>query len=111
MPWTVYLAVVGLACLPIGLLWDISHHSTIGRGYVLDTSSYHHPTWGIVPALLFALVALRITFRGTQEERDGTVSFFGLRAPLGVWVTSWGALAMVTSAPFDDCGTIVTGWM
>src|SRR5262245_13279652 len=29
--FTVYLGLGGLACLPIGLLWDISHHSTIGR--------------------------------------------------------------------------------
>ena len=31
LPRSVYVAVAGLACLPIGLLWDISHHSTIGR--------------------------------------------------------------------------------
>jgi hypothetical protein len=56
----------------------------------------------MVPALLFAAIAARTTFRGTQEERDASVSFWGLRAPLGVWVTLWGAVAMMTSAPFDD---------
>jgi hypothetical protein len=30
------------------------------------------------------------------------VSVFGARAPLGAWVAIWGALAMITSAPFDD---------
>jgi len=55
-----------------------------------------------VPALLFAAIALKTTFGGTQQARDASVSFWGLRAPLGVWVTIWGALAMMTSAPFDD---------
>ena len=31
LPRSVYWAVAGLACLPVGMLWDISHHSTIGR--------------------------------------------------------------------------------
>jgi len=55
-----------------------------------------------VPAFFFASIALQTSFRGTQEERDASVSFWGLRAPLGVWVTIWGAMAMMTSAPFDD---------
>jgi hypothetical protein len=30
------------------------------------------------------------------------VSIWGLRAPLGAWLTIWGAIGMLTSAPFDD---------
>src|SRR5205823_6974549 len=44
----------------------------------------------------------KTTFHGTPTERGASVSFWGLRAPLGVWVTIWGAIAMMTSAPFDD---------
>ena len=102
LPWPVYLAVVGLACLPIGLLWDISHHSTIGRDTFWTPAHILIQLGGIVPALLFASIALKTTFRGTEEERNASVSFWGFRAPLGVWVTVWGALAMMTSAPFDD---------
>ena len=99
---SVYAAVAGLACLPIGLLWDISHHSTIGRDTFWTPAHILIQVGGIVPALMFAAIALRTTFRGTQQARDASVSFWGLRAPLGVWVTIWGALAMMTSAPFDD---------
>ena len=102
LPRAVYLAVAGLACLPIGLLWDISHHSTIGRDTFWTPAHIVIQLGGIVPALVFALIALKTTFRGTQEERDAAVSFWGFRAPLGVWVTAWGAMAMITSAPFDD---------
>ncbi len=102
VPRPVYLAVAGLACLPIGLLWDISHHSTIGRDTFWTPAHILIQLGGIVPALLFAAIALKTTFRGTQQARDASVSFWGLRAPLGAWVTIWGALAMMTSAPFDD---------
>lgn len=102
LPRSVYAAVVGLACLPIGLIWDISHHSTIGRDTFWTPAHIIIQLGGIVPALLFVAIGLKTTFRGTQEERDSSVSFWGLQAPLGVWVTIWGALAMLTSAPFDD---------
>jgi len=102
LPRSVYVAVAGLACLPIGLVWDISHHSTIGRDTFWTPAHIIIQLGGIVPALLFAAIALKTTFQGTQAERDASVSFWGLRAPLGVWVTIWGALAMLTSAPFDD---------
>jgi len=102
LPRSVYAAVAGLACLPVGLLWDISHHSTIGRDTFWTPAHILIQLGGIVPALLFAAIALKTTFRGTPQARDASVSFWGLRAPLGVWVTIWGALAMMTSAPFDD---------
>src|SRR5712664_2757502 len=95
-------AVIGLACLPIGLLWDVSHHSTIGRDTFWTPAHIIIQLGGIVPALLFAAIAFKTTFRGTPAERAASVSFWGFRAPLGVWVTIWGAMAMVTSAPFDD---------
>src|SRR6266480_4981142 len=102
LPGSVYVALAGLACLPIGLLWDISHHSTIGRDTFWTPAHIIIQHGGIVPALLFASIALKTTLRGTQKERDASVSFWGFRAPLGVWVTVWGAIAMMTSAPFDD---------
>lgn len=102
LPRSVYAAVAGLACLPVGLLWDISHHSTIGRDTFWTPAHILIQLGGIAPALWFAAIALKTTFRGTPESRDSSVSFWGFRAPLGAWVTIWGALAMMTSAPFDD---------
>jgi hypothetical protein len=37
-----------------------------------------------------------------EELRAASVSVFGLRAPLGVFLAGWGGLAMLTSAPFDN---------
>ncbi len=47
-------------------------------------------------------LALRTTFAGVGAERDASVRFWGFRAPLGAWVCIWGALAMITSGPFDN---------
>src|ERR1041385_5757280 len=97
LPLAVYLAVVGLAFLPIGIIWDISHHSTIGRDTFWTPAHILIQLCGIVPALVFASIVWKTTFHGTPTEIDHSVSFWGIRGPLGVWVAMWGALAMVTS--------------
>jgi hypothetical protein len=102
LPKPVWIAVLALACLPIGLLWDISHHSSIGRDTFWTPAHIIIQLGGIIPAMMFGLIALKTTFRGTAEEREGAISILFARAPLGAWVTIWGSFAMVTSAPFDD---------
>jgi multisubunit Na+/H+ antiporter MnhB subunit len=97
-----YLSVLAVACLPLGLLWDISWHVSIGRDTFWAPAHIVIQLGGIIPALLFAWQAANITFRGTAGERAASVRFWGARAPFGAWVTMWGALAMLTSAPFDD---------
>ncbi|MCI0539502.1 MAG: hypothetical protein L0Z50_30190 [Verrucomicrobiales bacterium] len=100
--WRAYLTVLAVACLPLGLLWDISWHVSIGRDTFWAPAHLVIQFGGVIPALLFAWQSAHITFRGTLEERAATVRFWGARAPFGAWVTMWGALAMLTSAPFDD---------
>ena len=102
VPWYGWVAVCGVACLPVGLLWDISWHSTIGRDTFWTPAHIVIQLGGLVPAFLFAWLALKTTLAGTDEERAAAVGIFGMRAPLGAWVTMWGAAMMVTSAPFDD---------
>src|SRR5882724_7763615 len=75
VPRSAYVAVAGLACLPIGLLWDISHHSTIGRDTFWTPAHILIQLGGIVPAFLFASIALKTTLRGTEQQRAAAVSF------------------------------------
>src|SRR5881398_1089816 len=81
LPRSVYAAVAGFAFLPIGLLSDISHHSTIGRDTFWTPAHILVQLGGIVPALLCASIAFKTTFGASPEERDASVSFWGLRAP------------------------------
>jgi len=100
--WKVLVALFGLACLPLGSIWDISHHVTIGRDTFWTPAHIVIQLGGIVPALLFTWLAIRTTFSKNPLARQNSVRFFGARAPLGVWVSVWGAVAMVSSAPFDN---------
>src|SRR4029434_8758119 len=47
-------------------------------------------------------LAIQSTFGSAAGRRDAAVSILGLRAPVGAWVSIWGAIAMLTSAPLDD---------
>lgn len=101
LPIQAYASVLAVACLPLGMLWDISWHISIGRDTFWAPAHIVMQIGGIVPALLFGWEAFRTTLRD-PAQRVAAVSLFGLRAPLGALVTIWGALAMLTSAPFDD---------
>jgi hypothetical protein len=103
IPWQGWVAVCSVACLPVGLLWDISWHSTIGRDTFWTPAHIVIQLGGLVPALLFAWLAFQKTFfGGGRADASRLVKIAGVSAPLGAWVTIWGAVAMLTSAPFDD---------
>ncbi|HVY69312.1 MAG TPA: hypothetical protein VHH73_05255 [Verrucomicrobiae bacterium] len=95
-------AVLAVAGLPIGLLWDISWHISIGRDTFWTPAHLLIQVGGVIPAMLFAWQIAKTTLWGKPEDRAATVSFLGARGPLGAWVTIWGSCAMLTSAPFDD---------
>ena len=104
LPWYCLAVVFGATCIPVGALWDISWHSTIGRDTFWTPAHITIHLGGLVPGFTAGWLALRATF-GTEEERAAAVSlgpFTKLRAPLGAWVIIWGAFAMLLSAPFDD---------
>jgi hypothetical protein len=56
----------------------------------------------IIVGLSCGWLILRTSFGGSPAERGAMVRFWGFRGPMGAWVSVWGALAMITSAPFDD---------
>ena len=102
LPWYCLAIVLAAACIPIGVLWDISWHQSIGRDTFWTPAHMVIYLGGTVPGLICGWLALKTTFFGTEAERAASVRFWGMRAPLGAWITIWGALAMLTSAPLDD---------
>jgi hypothetical protein len=83
-------------------MWDISWHRTIGRDTFWTPAHLAIYLGGVLSGLTCGWLALKTTFGGTAEARAASVRFWGFRAPFGAWVCIWGAIAMVTSAPFDD---------
>jgi hypothetical protein len=102
LPWYLVTMLFGSTSIVVGLLWDISWHMSIGRDTFWTPAHMAIYLGGVLAGLSGGWLALKTTFAGTPEERGAAVRFWGFRAPLGAWVAVWGALAMITSAPFDD---------
>lgn len=102
IPWFVATMLLGSTSIVVGLLWDISWHMTIGRDTFWTPAHMAIYLGGVLAGLSGGWLAIHTTFAGTPAEKAAAVPFWGFRAPLGAWVGSWGAIAMLTSAPFDD---------
>ena len=57
---------------------------------------------GLLGGFISAWLVLQTTFWGTDAEKNATVKLWGFCGPIGAWVTIWGCLAMLISAPFDN---------
>jgi hypothetical protein len=103
VPWVLYPIIASSAAILIGLTWDISWHRSIGRDTFWSPPHVLEQLAALVAGVTSGWLVLRTTFAAdAARDRDGSVSLWGFRAPLGVWVCIWGTLMMITSAPFDD---------
>jgi hypothetical protein len=100
--WPSVLLALATTSIVIGILWDISWHISIGRDTFWTPAHLAIHFGGVLGGCVGGWLALQHTFFRREEGRDSAVGIFGARAPLGAWVTMWGAVAMITSAPFDD---------
>src|SRR5688572_1214709 len=102
VPIAIYAVLFASTSVVIGVIWDISWHRTIGRDTFWTPAHLAIYLGGIVSGVTCGWLVLKTTFAGTTGERAEAVRFWGFRAPFGAWVSIWGAIAMLTSAPFDD---------
>lgn len=101
--WPIYAVLLASASIVVGLIWDISWHRTIGRDTFWSPPHLLQQAGAIVSGLTCGWLALSTTFAGSPDNRGRSVRFWRFfQAPLGAWVCIWGALMMITSAPFDD---------
>ena len=102
IPWYCYAVAFGVACVPIGALWDISWHLSIGRDTFWTPAHMMIYLGGALPGLVCGWLVLKNTVWPDPAERSATVGIWGFRGPLGAWVVIWGAFTMLLSAPFDN---------
>ena len=102
LPWYCSAVTLAATAIVIGLQWDISWHETIGRDTFWTLAHIVIYIGGIIGGLTGGILVLRASFGGPSPLRDASVKVWGFRGPLGAWVCIWGAVAMLTSAPFDD---------
>ena len=102
IPWYIYASIIGSTSIVVGLLWDISWHLSVGRDSLFSAPHLAIYLGGLLGGLGGGYQMFKTTFAGNKTEKARSVWFWGFRAPLGALFAVWGALAMLTSAPFDD---------
>jgi hypothetical protein len=100
-----YLYAVTLASLftVVGILWDISWHKSIGRDKFLSPPHILVYLGAIFAGLFSGIRVLWNSYRPKAAIQASTIKVWGVfYSPLGSLFCIWGAIAMLTSAPFDD---------
>ena len=85
-----------------GIHWDISWHRTIGRDTFWTPAHVAIHICGILAGVSCGYLILHTTFSKSSPLRKCSVSMWGFRAPLGAFISAWGGVAMLSSAPFDN---------
>src|SRR6267378_897504 len=57
---------------------------------------------GTLGGLACGYVILTTTFGHDEAQREASVGVLGFRGPIGAFIATWGCIAMLTSAPFDN---------
>jgi hypothetical protein len=102
IPWYVWCAVLAITSAVIGANWDISWHMSIGRDTFWTPAHMAIYLCGVLAGIAFGYVIFSTTFAKTSPLARASVHIWGFRAPLGAFIASWGGIAMLTSAPFDN---------
>jgi hypothetical protein len=102
IPWYLWCAVLAVTSVSIGAHWDVSWHRSIGRDSFWTPAHMAIYACGVLAAIACGYLVLFTTFRKPADMVASSVEIFGFRAPLGAFIASWGGIAMLTSAPFDN---------
>lgn len=100
--YTMLAVAAGATSIYLGIIWDISWHMTIGRDTFWTPAHLAIYLGGALPGMLCGALAIRTTYFSEPSARERGINLWGGRAPLGAWIVIWGAVAMITSGPFDD---------
>jgi hypothetical protein len=102
IPWYIWVGVVAITSSSIGGAWDVSWHRSIGRDSFWTPAHMAIYACGVLAGLMCAWLIAKGTFGREDELSASSVTVFGLRAPLGIFLAGWGCVAVLTSAPFDN---------
>jgi hypothetical protein len=102
IPWYLWCAALAVTSAYLGGYWDISWHRSIGRDTFWSPPHMAIYACGVLAGLSSAYLIFGTTFGRIASFQDVSVRIWGLRGPIGAFVSAWGGLAMLVSAPFDD---------
>jgi len=102
IPWYVWCLAAAATADAFGGYWDISWHISVGRDSFWTLPHLMIYLAGILAGVSCGYAILGTTFGASRELKEQSVTIWGFRGPLGCFLATWGAFAMLTSAPFDN---------
>ena len=102
LPWYLWCSALAVTSAYVGGYWDISWHRSVGRDTFWSPPHMAIYACGVLAGIASAYLILTTTFGRRAELRDSSVRIFWLSGPLGAFISAWGGVAMLASAPFDD---------
>lgn len=102
IPWFIWSGVIAVSSIAFGLYWDISWHQTIGRDTFWTPAHLAIHFGGILAAFTCTYLIFSTTFSKTPAATASGVRVWGFRGPVGAFLTAWGGVTMLSSAPFDN---------
>ena len=102
IPWYVWTSALSVTATSVGLYWDICWHMSIGRDTFWTPAHLAIHFGAVLGGISSVFLILSTTFGKNTDQRAASVKMWGFYGPLGAFVSLWGGLAMLTSAPFDD---------
>ena len=102
IPWYLWCSALAVTAAYVGGYWDISWHRSIGRDTFWSPPHMAIYACGVLAGLSSGYLILTTTFGRNASLRDVSVRIWGFVGPLGAFISAWGGLAMLVSAPFDD---------
>jgi hypothetical protein len=102
IPWYLWCSALAVTSAYIGGYWDISWHRSIGRDTFWSPPHMAIYACGVLAGISSAYLILTTTFGRSASLRDVSVRIWGFAGPLGAFISAWGGVAMLVSAPFDD---------
>src|ERR1700679_2014507 len=102
IPWYIWAGVLAITSSSIGGAWDVSWHRSIGRDTFWTPAHMAIQACGVLAGIICVWLIAQATFGHDSKMKAASVSVFGLRAPLGIFLAGWGCVAVLTSAPFDN---------
>jgi hypothetical protein len=102
IPWYLWCAALAVTSAYVGGYWDISWHRSIGRDSFWSAPHLAIYACGVLAGISSAYLIFSATFSRKTASHEAGVRIWGLRGPLGAFISAWGGVAMLVSAPFDD---------
>jgi hypothetical protein len=99
IPWYLWCSALAVTSVSIGAHWDVSWHRSIGRDTFWTPAHIAIYLCGVLAGIACGYLIFSTTFGRNTEARAGAVHVLGFSGPLGAFLSAWGGVAMLTSAP------------